>query len=120
MRHRRSGPGALAGAAEAKPNVIVRRSFTPRGTPEQQHGYGVSRRARSRDDKQGRPVDFAQVNCAALAILPRLLERWLPGGRIEGIEYVVRNPKRRDRRAGSFKVNLVTCRWADFATGDKG
>ncbi len=25
-----------------------------------------------------------------------------------------------DRRLGSFKINLHTGRWADFATGDKG
>src|SRR5712691_2667332 len=65
-------------------------------------------------------VDFAAVNRAALGCLPDILARWLPGGRIEGREYVVRNPKRRDRRPGSFKVNLATGRWADFATGDKG
>jgi hypothetical protein len=65
-------------------------------------------------------VDFAAVNRAALARLPDLLSRWLPGGRIEGREYVVRNPKRRDQRPGSFKINLATGRWADFATGDKG
>jgi hypothetical protein len=27
---------------------------------------------------------------------------------------------RADRHAGSFKVNLRTGRWADFATGDRG
>jgi hypothetical protein len=66
------------------------------------------------------PVNFHAVNRAALARLPDILARWLPGGRIEGREYVVRNPKRRDRRPGSFKVNLDNGRWADFATGDKG
>jgi hypothetical protein len=66
------------------------------------------------------PVDFAAVNRAALGRLTDILARWLPGGRIEGREYVARNPKRRDQRAGSFKVNLATGRWADFATGDKG
>ena len=30
------------------------------------------------------------------------------------------NPHRRDRTTGSFKINLRTGRWADFATGDKG
>jgi hypothetical protein len=65
-------------------------------------------------------VDFAAVDRAALGRLPEILARWLPGGRIEGREYVVRNPKRRDRRPGSFKVNLDTGRWADWATGDKG
>ena len=27
---------------------------------------------------------------------------------------------RPDRRCGSFKINLRTGRWADFATGDRG
>ena len=65
-------------------------------------------------------VDFASVNRAALSRLPDILARWLPAGRIEGREYVARNPKRRDQRPGSFKVNLATGRWADFATGDAG
>ena len=66
------------------------------------------------------PVDFARLHRAALGRLPEILARWLPGGRIEGREYVVRNPKRLDQRPGSFKVNLDTGRWGDFATGDKG
>jgi len=33
---------------------------------------------------------------------------------------VARNPRRNDRRPGSFKVNLRSGRWADFATGDAG
>ncbi len=60
------------------------------------------------------------MNRAALACLPVLLARWLPDGRIQGAEYVARNPTRADRRLGSFKVNLRTGRWADFATGDRG
>lgn len=66
------------------------------------------------------PIDFVAVNRAALGRLPDILARWLPGGRIEGREYVVRNPKRHDQRPGSFKVNLDTGRWADFATDYKG
>lgn len=65
-------------------------------------------------------IDFAAVNRAALGRLPDILARWLPGGRIEGREYIVRNPRRRDHRPGSFKINIDTGRWADFATGDKG
>ncbi len=75
-------------------------------------GTGTARR-------QG-AIDFGAINQAALARLPDLLHRWLPDGRIEGAEYVARNPTRADRRLGSFKVNLDTGRWADFATGDKG
>lgn len=65
-------------------------------------------------------TDFDAVNRAALAALPALVQRWLPDGRTEGPEYVARNPRRSDRRPGSFKVNLRSGRWADFATGDKG
>lgn len=64
--------------------------------------------------------DFAVVNRAALLALPDLLARWLPDGRRHGNEWVARNPTRADRRPGSFKVNLLTGRWADFATGDTG
>ena len=38
----------------------------------------------------------------------------------EGREYVALNPKRADRHLGSFRVNLTTGKWADFATGDGG
>ena len=67
-----------------------------------------------------RPIDFARVNRAALAVLPTILERWLPGGRTQGAEYTALNPRRRDHRPGSFRINMRTGRWADFATGDKG
>lgn len=63
---------------------------------------------------------YAAVNGAARASLPVLLARWLPEGRRLGREYVARNPTRPDRRPGSFKVNLASGRWADFATGDRG
>jgi hypothetical protein len=66
------------------------------------------------------PVDFDRINRCALRVLPALLERWLPGGRREGCEYVALNPTRLDRHAGSFRINVRTGRWADFATGDRG
>lgn len=65
-------------------------------------------------------LDFHAINSAALSRLPELLERWLPDGRREGAEWVARNPRRNDRQLGSFKVNLRTGRWGDFATGDRG
>jgi hypothetical protein len=46
---------------------------------------------------------------------------WIvPGGKIVAREYVALNPTRADRRPGSFKVNMRTGRWSDFAAGDKG
>jgi hypothetical protein len=65
-------------------------------------------------------IDFCTINDAARASLPLILGRWLPGGRRQGSEYVAINPCRADRRPGSFKVNLRTGRWADFATGEAG
>ena len=65
-------------------------------------------------------IDFARINSAALAALPSLLSRWLPDGRREGHEWVARNPRRADRNLGSFRVNMITGKWADFATDDRG
>ena len=67
-----------------------------------------------------RRIDFRTINLAALDDLPAILARWLPRGRIDGDEYVALNPRRADRRLGSFKINLRTGRWADFATNDSG
>ena len=52
--------------------------------------------------------------------LMRSCVRWCPDGRREGAEWVCRNPTRDDRRRGSFKVNVSTGKWGDFATGDRG
>lgn len=71
------------------------------------------------DVRSGR-IDFGRINGAALARASAVVRGLLPEGRMEGHEYVARNPLRPDRRLGSFKVNVATGRWADFATGDGG
>ncbi len=65
-------------------------------------------------------IAFDRVNAAALRHSVAVVQGLLPDGRREGAEWVARNPLRADRRAGSFKVNLRTGKWGDFATGDKG
>ena len=65
-------------------------------------------------------IDFQHITRLALHQLPELLQRWLPDGKRIGQEWVALNPTRNDRRPGSFKVNLCTGRWAEFATGDAG
>ena len=90
-----------------------------RGTCNKSHPYLANNCGcviRQRHD----PIDFARVNAAALVVLPVLLARWLPDGRRRGVEWTARNPTRADRRPGSFRVNLRTGRWADFATGEAG
>ena len=65
-------------------------------------------------------VAFERITQAARPHAEILCRRWLPDGRREGQEWVARNPRRADRRLGSFKVNLTNGRWGDFATGDAG
>ncbi len=60
------------------------------------------------------------VNEAALPRFESLCCSWLPGGRKVGQEYEALNPTRADENAGSFRINLRTGRWAEFATDDKG
>lgn len=71
------------------------------------------------DDRPTR-VDFSRVNAAALRNADGVVRGLLPDGRREANEWVARNPHRADRRLGSFKVNLVTGKWGDFAAGDRG
>jgi hypothetical protein len=65
-------------------------------------------------------IDFAAVNRVALSALPILLRRWLPDGQRRGHEWIARNPTRVDRHPGSFKINLQTGHWADFAADARG
>ena len=67
-----------------------------------------------------RPIDFQQIAQSALLYADAVVPQWLPDGRREGSEWVARNPLRHDHHPGSFKVNLRSGRWADFATGDSG
>ncbi len=70
--------------------------------------------------ERSRRVNFEAINRAALARSSAVIRGLLPEGRMEGHEYVARNPLRPDKRLGSFKVNVSTGKWADFATGDSG
>jgi hypothetical protein len=65
-------------------------------------------------------LDFKQIAREALDHCPDLVMDLLPGGKLCGAEYVAKNPRRVDRRAGSFSINTMTGRWCDFATGERG
>jgi hypothetical protein len=79
--------------------------------------FRVHPRSRSRPRSR---FDFAAINRAAIAALPAVLPRILPSGKTIGGEYVALNPCRNDKRPGSFKINLHSGRWSDFATDDAG
>lgn len=67
-----------------------------------------------------RRIAFERIARQALKSSDFIVRRWLPEGCRQGTEWVSRNPRRNDRRPGSFKVNLTTSRWGDFATDDAG
>jgi hypothetical protein len=61
---------------------------------------------------------FDDVNHAALTRLPSLLVEWFPAGRLNGREFEIGDIQGHAGR--SFKVNVDTGRWADFAGDVKG
>jgi uncharacterized protein (DUF927 family)/5S rRNA maturation endonuclease (ribonuclease M5) len=44
----------------------------------------------------------------------------LPDGKIQGNEYLTKNPRRNDAKVGSFSINHKTGKWSDFAIGEQG
>ncbi len=61
-----------------------------------------------------------QIASVALSSIDSVLGNWLAGGKREGHEYVILNPKRADSQVGSFKINLNTGAWSDFAIDKSG
>jgi hypothetical protein len=101
--HERKSPGA-AGTTHRADSPYAKDCKTSVGRPQ-----------------QARRIDFHKINNAARPHLYDLVSAWLPTGRVEGPEFVALNPKRCDRHHGSFRINIVSGNWADFAvTGASG
>jgi len=66
------------------------------------------------------PAFIARVNSVVVPRLEALCADLTKNGRRIGDEFVAPNPTRVDRTPGSFKINIKSGRWADFATGDCG
>jgi len=62
-------------------------------------------------------IDFDAINSAAMSCCPSLLETILPGGRVHGKEYVAASVRGGD--GSSFKFNLESGLWSDFATPEQ-
>lgn len=62
-------------------------------------------------------IDFARVN----SILAANFYAWAPAGKKVADEFIFnKNPLRDDKNPGSFKFNLQTRAWSDFAIGKSG
>jgi hypothetical protein len=54
-------------------------------------------------NKKGRP-DFEATNKLALPLLPKLLRRWLPTGRVVGDDFASLKPPHKDRNLGFISI----------------
>ncbi len=63
-------------------------------------------------------IDFEEINRSAIPALPGILPSFLPGGKLQGREYVCSDLS--GGQGGSLSVNTDTGKWADFGTGEKG
>jgi hypothetical protein len=66
------------------------------------------------------PIPFAEIAEMARQRAPDICRRWLSDGKMERNEWVARNPKRADKTAGSFRININTGKWKDFAINRGG
>lgn len=67
-----------------------------------------------------RKIAFERIAREAAARAGSIVPRWCPDGKREAGEWVARNPRRTDRKPGSFKINLTSGKWGDWSTGNKG
>ena len=65
-------------------------------------------------------LEYKQLAADLLYRAESLVLRWLPDGKHEGAEWVARNPMRggEDKHPTSFRINLYTGVWKDFALQD--
>jgi hypothetical protein len=67
-----------------------------------------------------RPIAYRRIAETARANCVSVVTRWLPRGKRQGMEWCALNPRRNDRHIGSFRINLRTGAWADFAIEERG
>lgn len=65
-------------------------------------------------------MNYKAIKEQALSHSHILLKTWLPNGVVKAHEYIALNPTRHDRNLGSFRINMRSGIWADFATQDRG
>jgi len=65
-------------------------------------------------------IDFERINNAIIPNAVSYLRQWLPDGKLNGKEFLARNPRRADDNIGSFNINTQTGEWGDFAIGQAG
>lgn len=104
---------------------VMKTSCLPATTVEQglEEQFSVAAQAKGLlelDQAIPNGLNFEAVKTLALECAEEVLAHWLADGLFEGNEYVATNPTRADHEPGSFKINVQTGLWSDFAIGDSG
>jgi hypothetical protein len=63
------------------------------------------------------PFEVEQLESQAVNVMPAILKRWLPDGRISNQHWSAPHPKNRTR---TLSVDLLTGAWREFPTGASG
>lgn len=63
-------------------------------------------------------MDYKALNQSAIPFLPNIIKHLGLYGRYEGRWFVALNPTRHDRYLGSFRINMDTGYWCDYALND--
>ncbi len=90
------------------------------GNPAAAHSMRNNTNKSKESSQPYKQLDIRAIADAASLCADWLVPRWFPCGKREGREWVCLNPHRPDNSLGSLKINLDTCLWADFASGEKG
>ena len=65
-------------------------------------------------------VSFQEIKQGYKQCPIEILKRLVGNGKIEGGDYVALNPRRSDKKAGSFRIDIASGKFHDFSTGDSG
>lgn len=66
------------------------------------------------------PPDFPKIAAAALGCFDQIMSLLGLGGKMSGAEFLPLNPRRADKKPGSFAINSKTGAWGDWAADVKG
>lgn len=69
--------------------------------------------------QKGKYVNFQEIKRKYSENPLPILRQLVGEGKIEGNDYVALNPRRNDKHRGSFRIDIATGRFYDFATEDR-
>lgn len=106
---------AMIAICRTKPEIYTAREVEFLRTVGSQHSFTVAQLQWLQALADREKLDFEAIKRVSLAVLSTICRRWLPDGVLYGNEWVARNPTRADNKPGSFRINVQTGKWADFA-----